>query len=220
MAINVGNDWQPIFEEEEKKDYYMKLREKLANEYRSSTVYPDKQDIFNAFKYCSLADTKVCIIGQDPYHDVNQAHGLAFSVKEGVQLPPSLQNIYKELEDDMGIPQRTSGCLDSWAKQGVLLLNAVLTVRAHQAASHRSLGWENFTDNAIKHLNEREKPVVFILWGNFAKKKSELITNSHHYIIESAHPSPLSASRGFLGSKPFSKTNKFLLKNNMIPINW
>ena len=220
MAINVGNDWQPIFEEEEKKDYYLKLREELVNEYRSTTVYPDKQDIFNAFKYCSLADTKVCIIGQDPYHDINQAHGLAFSVKDGVDLPPSLQNIYKELESDMGIPQRASGCLDSWAKQGVLLLNAVLTVRAHQAASHKSLGWENFTDNAIRHLNDREQPVVFILWGNFARKKAELITNSHHYIIESAHPSPLSASRGFFGSKPFSKTNKFLLKNNIIPINW
>jgi len=220
MAISVGNDWQSIFDIEVKKDYYIKLREKLVREYQTTTVYPDKEDIFNAFKYCSLEDTKVCIIGQDPYHDVNQAHGLAFSVKEGVPLPPSLINIYKELEDDMGIPARDSGCLDNWAKQGVLLLNAVLTVRAHQAASHRSLGWENFTDNAIKHLNDREKPVVFILWGNFARKKAELITNSHHYIIESAHPSPLSASRGFFGSKPFSKTNKFLLKNNMIPINW
>ena len=220
MAISVGNDCQSIFDIEVKKDYYIKLREKLVREYQTTTVYPDKEDIFNAFKYCSLEDTKVCIIGQDPYHDVNQAHGLAFSVKEGVPLPPSLINIYKELEDDMGIPARDSGCLDNWAKQGVLLLNAVLTVRAHQAASHRSLGWENFTDNAIKHLNDREKPVVFILWGNFARKKAELITNSHHYIIESAHPSPLSASRGFFGSKPFSKTNKFLLKNNMIPINW
>ncbi|MBN2879937.1 MAG: uracil-DNA glycosylase [Clostridia bacterium] len=220
MAINVGNDWQEIFDVEAKKEYYIKLREKLVQEYTHNTVYPDKEDIFNAFKYCSLADTKVCIIGQDPYHDVNQAHGLAFSVKEGVELPPSLINIYKELSEDMGAPMKTSGCLDSWAKQGVLLLNAVLTVRAHQAASHKSLGWEQFTDNAIMKLNEREKPVVFILWGNFARKKAELITNSRHYIIESAHPSPLSASRGFFGSKPFSKTNKFLLKNNIIPIKW
>ena len=220
MAINVGNDWQPIFEVETKKEYYVQLREKLVIEYMDNTIFPIKDDIFNAFKYCSYDDTKVCIIGQDPYHDDNQAHGLAFSVKDGVKIPPSLLNIYKELEDDMGIPIREFGCLDNWAKQGVLLLNAVLTVRAHQAASHKSIGWEQFTDNAIKHLNEREKPVVFILWGNFARKKAELITNSHHYIIESAHPSPLSASRGFFGSKPFSKTNKFLLKNNIIPIIW
>lgn len=220
MAINVGNDWQPIFDIETKKEYYLKLREELVKEYMTQKVFPDKSDIFNAFKYCSYEDTKVCIIGQDPYHDINQAHGLAFSVKEGVSLPPSLMNIYKELEDDMGVPAKTSGCLDNWAKQGVLLLNAVLTVRAHQAASHRKLGWEEFTDNAIKQLNEREKPVVFILWGNFARKKAELITNTQHYIIESAHPSPLSASRGFFGSKPFSKANKFLLKNNIIPINW
>lgn len=220
MAISVGNDWQSIFDEEVKKDYYIKLREQLVKEYTYNTVFPDKKDIFNAFKYCSYEDTKVCIIGQDPYHDIDQAHGLAFSVKDGVKVPPSLVNIYKELEDDMGVPVRDSGCLDSWAKQGVLLLNAVLTVRAHQAASHRKLGWEQFTDNAIKHLNEREKPVVFILWGNFARKKSELITNKHHHIIESAHPSPLSASRGFFGSKPFSKANKFLLKNNIIPIKW
>ena len=220
MAINVGNDWQMIFDEEVKKEYYIKLREHLVSEYARQTIFPDKNDIFNAFKYCSYEDTKVCIIGQDPYHDVNQAHGLAFSVKDGVKVPPSLLNIYKELEGDMGIPVRTTGCLDNWAKQGVLLLNAVLTVRAHQAASHRKLGWEQFTDNAIMRLNERELPVVFILWGNFARKKKELITNSHHCIIESAHPSPLSASRGFFGSKPFSKTNKILLKNNFIPIKW
>jgi len=220
MAINVGNDWQAIFDIEEKKDYYIKLRENLVKEYSSQTIFPDKNDIFNAFQYCSYADTKVCIIGQDPYHDVNQAHGLAFSVQEGVKVPPSLVNIYKELKDDMDIDIDQSGCLDRWAKQGVLLLNAVLTVRAHQAASHRKLGWEQFTDNAIIQLNEREKPVVFILWGNFARKKKELITNEHHYIIESAHPSPLSASRGFFGSKPFSKANKFLLKNNNIPIRW
>lgn len=220
MAINVGNDWQPIFDVEEKKDYYIKLRESLVKEYTTHNIFPDKDDIFNAFKYCSYEDTKVCVIGQDPYHDINQAHGLAFSVKDGVKVPPSLVNIYKELKDDMGVEISESGCLDNWAKQGVLLLNAVLTVRAHQAASHRKLGWEQFTDNAIIKLNEREEPVVFILWGNFARKKKELITNGHHYIIESAHPSPLSASRGFLGSKPFSKTNKFLLKSNVIPIRW
>jgi len=220
MAINVGNDWQSIFDIEEKKEYYIKLREKLVKEYLTTTIFPNKEDIFNAFKYCSYESTKVCIIGQDPYHDVNQAHGLAFSVKEGVKIPPSLLNIYKELNDDIGVPIKTCGCLDDWAKQGVLLLNAVLTVRAHQAASHRKLGWEQFTDNAIKYLNDREKPVVFILWGNFARKKAELITNSQHYIIESAHPSPLSASRGFFGSKPFSNANKFLLKNNIIPVKW
>lgn len=220
MAINVGNDWQPIFDIEVKKDYYMKLRENLVAEYSTQKIFPDKNDIFNAFKYCSYEDTKVCIIGQDPYHDVDQAHGLAFSVKDGVKIPPSLVNIYKELKDDMGVEIRDSGCLDDWARQGVLLLNAVLTVRAHEAASHRNLGWEQFTDNAIIKLNEREKPVVFILWGNFARKKKELITNNHHYIIESPHPSPLSASRGFFGSKPFSKANKFLLKNNLIPIMW
>lgn len=220
MAINVGNDWQPIFDIEVKKDYYMKLRESLVEEYRTQKIFPDKNDIFNAFKHCSYENTKVCIIGQDPYHDDNQAHGLAFSVKDGVKIPPSLVNIYKELKDDMGVEIRDSGCLDEWAKQGVLLLNSVLTVRAHQAASHRNLGWEQFTDNAIIKLNEREKPVVFILWGNFARKKKELITNNHHYIIESPHPSPLSASRGFFGSKPFSKANKFLLKNNVVPIMW
>lgn len=220
MAINVGNDWQPIFDEETRKEYYTSLKEKLVEEYRTKTIFPNRDDIFNAFKYCSYVDTKVCIIGQDPYHDVNQAHGLAFSVKEEVKIPPSLVNIYKELYDDLSVPIKGTGCLDDWAKQGVLLLNAVLTVRAHQAASHRKLGWEQFTNNAIEHLNKREKPVVFILWGNFARKKKELITNSHHYIIESAHPSPLSASRGFFGSKPFSKTNKFLLKSNIVPINW
>lgn len=220
MAINVGNDWQSIFDIETNKEYYKKLRQNLVHEYQSGTVYPNKDDIFNAFEYCSYENTKVCIIGQDPYHDVDQAHGLAFSVKEGVKIPPSLQNIYKELHSDLGVPIRESGCLDEWAKQGVLLLNSVLTVRAHNAASHKNLGWDKFTDNAISHLNKREQPVVFILWGNFAKKKAELITNKYHLIISSVHPSPLSATRGFFGSKPFSMANNFLLKNNIIPIKW
>lgn len=220
MGINIDNDWQSIFEVEQKKDYYIKLRQKLVNEYKNYTIFPNEYDIFNAFKYCSYEDTKVCIIGQDPYHDVNQAHGLAFSVNDGTKIPPSLRNIFIELYDDLGVPVKESGYLEAWAKQGVLLLNAVLTVRAHSAASHRKLGWEDFTDNIIYNLNKRKKPVVFILWGNFAKSKAELITNKDHCIILSVHPSPLSASRGFFGSKPFSKANDFLVKNNIEPIAW
>ena len=177
-------------------------------------------DIFNALHYTSYEDTKICIIGQDPYHGVGQAHGLSFSVRKGVAPPPSLLNIFKELEDDLGIKRPTTGCLEPWAKQGVLLLNSVLTVRANHAASHRNLGWEEFTDKIISLLNEREKPLVFILWGNFAISKKKLITNPNHLILTSPHPSPLSASRGFFGSHPFSKANKFLMEHGQTPIDF
>lgn len=177
-------------------------------------------DIFNAFHYTSYSDTKVCIIGQDPYHGPGQAHGLCFSVKPEVKVPPSLQNIYKELKSDLGCTIPNHGYLKKWTEQGVLLLNAVLTVRAGQAASHRGKGWEQFTDYVIRQLNEREKPVVFMLWGNFAISKSDMITNSQHHIIKSPHPSPLSANRGFFGSRPFSKANAFLTENGFSPVDW
>ena len=190
------------------------------DEYDKKTIYPPKDYIFNALKLTSYKDTKVVIVGQDPYHGEHQAHGLSFSVQKGVKLPPSLQNIYKELESDLGIPPRTDGDLTGWAKQGVLMLNAVLTVEKDKAASHRNLGWEPMTDYIIKLLNKKDEPVVFILWGNFAKEKAKLITNPNHYIIISPHPSPFSAYSGFFGSKPFSKTNDFLISKKMQPIDW
>ncbi|WP_294463880.1 uracil-DNA glycosylase [uncultured Anaerofustis sp.] len=220
MAIEFKNDWQKILKDEFQKDYYKELRKKLVYEYKHYKIYPDMYDLFNALHYTSYEDTKICIIGQDPYHGEGQAHGLSFSVREGVQPPPSLLNIYKEMEDDLGIKPPKTGCLIPWAKQGVLLLNAVLTVRANSAASHRSLGWEEFTDRIIELLNEREKPLVFILWGNFAISKKELITNPNHLILTSPHPSPLSANRGFFGSKPFSKANAFLEQTGQTPIDF
>lgn len=214
------NDWQDLLEDEMEKDYYQKLRAFLVKEYKTRTIYPDMYDIFNALHFTSYKDTKVVILGQDPYHGPNQAYGLAFSVKPGVRIPPSLINIYKELKDDLGCYIPNHGDLTKWAKEGVLLLNASLTVRAGEANSHKKIGWEIFTDHIIKLLNEREDPIVFILWGNSAKKKGELITNPKHHIITSVHPSPLSASRGFFGSKPFSKTNKFLESIGKKPIDW
>ena len=193
---------------------------KILHEYDIKTIYPPKDYIFNALKLTSYKDTKVVIVGQDPYHGEHQAHGLSFSVQKGVKVPPSLQNIYKELYDDLGVPIRNDGDLTGWAKQGVLLLNAVLTVEKDKAASHRNWGWELLTDYIIKVLNMKEEPVVFILWGNFAKEKAKLITNPHHYIITSPHPSPFSAYSGFFGSKPFSKTNDYLVKNNLKSIDW
>ena len=219
MAI-LKNDWAPLLEEEFKKPYYLELRKFLVNEYNTRTIYPDKYDIFNALHFTPYEKTKVVILGQDPYHGPGQAHGLSFSVKPGVPIPPSLQNIYRELADDLGCKIPNHGFLEHWAKQGVLLLNTVLTVRAGQANSHRGKGWEQFTDRVISLLNEREKPVVFILWGRPAQSKKALITNSHHYFIESPHPSPLSASRGFFGSRPFSRANRFLRENNMEEIDW
>jgi len=216
----IGNDWDEklkvIWESPGFKNFY----KKIMDMYEVKEIYPPKDYIFNALKLTSYENTKVVIVGQDPYHGKGEAHGLSFSVQKGVRVPPSLQNIYKELKDDLGIPPKDNGDLTGWAKQGVLLLNSVLTVEKDKAASHRNLGWEPMTDYIIKLINLKEEPVVFILWGNFAKEKAKLITNPHHYIIMSPHPSPFSAYSGFFGSKPFSKTNKFLEKNGLVPIDW
>lgn len=214
------NDWSPLLEGEFAKSYYQRLRKLLVKEYRTRTIYPGPYEIYNALHYTSFKDTKVVIIGQDPYHGPGQAHGLSFSVKPGVGIPPSLQNIYKELHDDLGCYIPDNGCLVEWTKQGVLLLNAVLTVRAGIPNSHQGLGWEYFTDKVIETLNQRETPVVFILWGKFAQAKQQLITNSQHFIIKSPHPSPFSANRGFFGSKPFSRANAFLREIGRQEINW
>lgn len=214
------NDWQEILAPEFASDYYLQLRTFLKKEYQSQTIYPDMYDIFNALHYTDYNKVKALILGQDPYHGPGQAHGLAFSVQRGVQIPPSLRNIYKELESDLGYPAPDHGNLESWAKEGVLLLNASLTVRANQAASHSKIGWEHFTDRIIQALNERDQPLVFILWGRHAQAKEVYITNPQHKIIKSVHPSPLSASRGFLGSRPFSQANDFLISQGIDPINW
>lgn len=216
----IGNDWDQKLDVIWNSPGFQKFYKMIMAEYDKKTIYPPKDYIFNALKLTSYKDTKVVIVGQDPYHGEHQAHGLSFSVQKGVKLPPSLQNIYKELESDLGIPPRTDGDLTGWAKQGVLMLNAVLTVEKDKAASHRNLGWEPMTDYIIKLLNKKDEPVVFILWGNFAKEKSKLITNPNHYIIISPHPSPFSAYSGFFGSKPFSKTNDFLISKKMQPIDW
>lgn len=216
----IGNDWDLYLEEEYNKDYFKKLIEFIDKEYSEKTIYPKKYEIFNAFRHTSYKDTKVVILGQDPYHGVNQAEGLSFSVKNCVRKPPSLQNIFKEMESDLGIPFPTSNSLIPWAEEGVLLLNTVLTVQESHPASHKDIGWEQFTDEVIKKLNEKETPVVFILWGNFARNKKKLITNPNHYVIESAHPSPFSAYNGFFGSRPFSKTNAFLKSKGIKEIDW
>lgn len=218
--INIGNDWDELLKGEFEKSYYLELREFLKNEYSTKIIYPNMYDIFNALKYTSYKDTKVLILGQDPYHGENQAHGLAFSVKPGVKIPPSLLNMYKELNSEYGCFIPNNGFLVPWTEQGVLLLNTALTVRAHEANSHKGKGWEIFTDNIIKLLNERHDPVIFVLWGNNARSKKKLIDTQKHYIIESAHPSPLSASRGFFGSKPFSKINEILISLGKTPIDW
>lgn len=214
------NDWQELLEDEFKKDYYLNLRQFLIQEYRTKAVYPDKYDIFNALHYTAYQNVKVVILGQDPYHGPNQAHGLSFSVKPGIQPPPSLMNIYKELKDDVDCYIPNHGYLKQWADQGVLLLNTVLTVLAGQANSHRNMGWEQVTDKIISLLNQREEPIVFILWGSNAQSKTNLITNKNHHIIKSVHPSPLSACRGFFKSKPFSKTNTILASRGKSPIHW
>ncbi|MDD6042842.1 MAG: uracil-DNA glycosylase [Eubacteriaceae bacterium] len=218
--VNIGNKWDQVLEGEFDKEYYRKLRQFLIEEYRTQTVYPDMHDIFNALKATSYENVKAVILGQDPYHEPGQAHGMAFSVKPGVKTPPSLVNIYKEIKDDLGLEIPQTGYLESWAQQGVLLLNTCLTVRAHRANSHRGKGWEQFTDRVIELLNEREKPVVFILWGANAKSKENLITNGRHLVLKGAHPSPLSAYNGFYGGRYFSKTNEFLEKNGEKPICW
>jgi uracil-DNA glycosylase len=218
--VSLGNDWDTILANEFKKSYYLKIREFLKSEYSTKTIFPPMHDIFNALKYTSFSNTRVVILGQDPYHEIGQAHGLSFSVKRGVKVPPSLVNIYKELNSDIGMKIPSHGELTSWAKQGVLLLNATLTVREGQANSHQKIGWSIFTDEIIKILNTSNKPIVFILWGGNARSKKSFITNKNHLIIESAHPSPLSAYNGFLGSRPFSRANDFLIKNGLEPINW
>lgn len=220
MTVNITAGWLEHLKDEFEKEYYKNLRAFLIKEYASNSIYPDKYDIFNALNYTDYKDVKVVILGQDPYHGPNQAHGLSFSVKPGIPAPPSLVNIYKELKDDIGCYIPNNGYLKKWADQGVLLLNTALTVRANEANSHRNKGWEIFTDAVISALNNREKPVVFILWGNNAISKEKLITNRSHYIIKSVHPSPLSASRGFFGSKPFSKTNAFLQSIGETTIDW
>ena len=214
------NDWEALLEPEMQKPYYRELRQFLIGEYRTHRIYPDMYAIFNALHYTAYADVKVVILGQDPYHGPGQAHGLSFSVLPGVPAPPSLLNIFKELQDDLGCTMPNNGCLKPWAEQGVLLLNAVLTVREHQAASHQGHGWEKFTDHIIELLNQREKPLAFILWGSPARRKKAMITNPRHFIVESPHPSPLSAFRGFFGSKPFSRVNEFLKSTGQEPIDW
>lgn len=214
------NDWHDLLDDEFKKDYYLKLRGFLAHEYRTRTIYPDMYDIFNALHYTGYRDVKAVILGQDPYHGPNQAHGLAFSVQEGVAVPPSLLNIYKELSADMGCYIPNNGCLTPWAKQGVLLLNTCLTVVAGQANSHRNKGWEALTDRIIQLLNQKNTPVVFLLWGSNAKSKTIFITDRKHLVLTSAHPSPLSANRGFFGCRHFSRTNKFLKETGQQPIDW
>lgn len=214
------NDWAPLLDGEFQKPYYQQLRKVLLKEYQTKVIYPDKYDIFNALHLTPFNETKVVIIGQDPYHGPGQAHGLSFSVKPGVALPPSLQNIYKELQADLGCYIPNNGYLVEWAKQGVLLLNSVLTVRAGTPNSHKGLGWEILTNKVIETLNQREKPVVFILWGNFAQQKQQLITSSQHFILKSPHPSPLSANRGFFGNRPFSRTNAILRENGLEEIDW
>lgn len=218
--VNIGNEWDELLKGEFEKEYYLKLREFLKKEYFTYQVYPNMYDIFNALKFTSYSDVKAVIIGQDPYHGPGQAHGLCFSVQKGIAIPPSLQNMYKELYSDLGIPPANHGYLKKWADNGVLMMNAVLTVRGGQANSHRNMGWEIFTDKVITLLNNREQPIVFILWGNNAKQKMKLITNPHHLILQAAHPSPLSAFNGFFGCKHFSKTNDFLISHGISPIDW
>ena len=216
----LGNDWDEILKDEWEKPYFLSLSAFLENEYATATIYPEKQDLFNALRYTSFSDCRVVIIGQDPYHEPGQAHGLCFSVKEGIKLPPSLKNIYKELESDLNIPPSKSGCLTKWAKQGVLLLNNVLSVRRGAAASHKGKGWEQFTDAVIEKLNDKQTPIIFLLWGAHAKKKCTLITNPSHKKLICAHPSPLSAYNGFFGCRHFSLCNRYLSESNQEPIDW
>ncbi len=218
--VKLGNDWDEILKDEWEKPYYKQLRQFLKKEYSTYEIYPDMHDIFNALKYTSFADCKAVIIGQDPYHEPGQAHGLCFSVKPGIPLPPSLKNIYKEMESDLGIPPAKNGYLEKWAKSGVLMLNNVLTVRRANANSHKDKGWEQFTDSVIEKLNEKETPVVFILWGANARKKCEKITNPIHKKLISVHPSPLSAYGGFFGCRHFSKCNDLLIQAGLEPIDW
>lgn len=218
--VRFDNDWDDLLRDEFAKDYYLRLRTFLKAEYSTRAIFPDMHSIFSALKLCSRQETKVVILGQDPYHGPGQAHGLAFSVQQGVETPPSLQNIYKELQQDLGCFIPNNGCLTPWARQGVLLLNASLTVRAGAAASHRNAGWEQLTDRIIELVNEKEHPAVFLLWGNHAKEKASLVTDSRHLILAAVHPSPLSAHRGFFGCRHFSQANRFLCEHGLRPIDW
>jgi len=218
--VCINNEWDEILKTEFEKEYFKNLMKFLEEEYSTRIIYPKKDDIFDAMRSTSYSDTMVVILGQDPYHGENQAHGMAFSVKEGVAMPPSLVNIFKELKDDLGFEIPKNGCLMPWANEGVLLLNTVLTVRAGEANSHKNKGWETFTDNIILQLNNRAKPVIFIFWGAPAHNKQKLITNPNHYILTAPHPSPLSSYRGFFGCKHFSKANSILSSIGEKPINW
>ncbi|HEX2969764.1 MAG TPA: uracil-DNA glycosylase [Bacteroidales bacterium] len=220
MDVKIDNSWKKVLEKEFSKDYFVRLTEFVRIEYSKGTVYPPGSLIFNAFNLCSLDSVKAVIVGQDPYHGPGQAHGLCFSVREGVDNPPSLINIFKEIESDLGVKPLQSGNLERWASQGVLLLNATLTVRAHNAGSHQRKGWEEFTDSVINVLNREKENLVFFLWGAYAQKKCETIDRSRHLVLESVHPSPLSASRGFFGNRHFSKCNEYLLKHGKQPISW
>ncbi|HAE43046.1 MAG TPA: uracil-DNA glycosylase [Clostridiales bacterium] len=220
MSQILNNDWHDVLADEFKKPYYKELRNFLISEYKTRIIYPDKHDIFNALHYTPLKDMKVLLLGLDPYHDENQAHGLSFSVMPGQRIPPSLQNIYKELKDDLGYDIPSNGYLKKWADQGVLLLNTVLTVRAHQANSHQGMGWEQFTDAVIRAVNKQDRPIVIFLWGKPAQSKKPMLTNDRHLVLTAPHPSPLSAYRGFFGSKPFSKANAFLEKRGVGKIDW
>ena len=218
--IRLGNDWDELLESEFKQEYYLRLRAKLKLEYRSGAVYPPAQEIFSALRLTAYQAVRVVILGQDPYHGPGQAHGLAFSVPHGVLAPPSLLNILREVQTDCGFAPPTHGCLDAWTSQGVLLLNAVLTVRKNLPTSHAKLGWEQFTDRVVELLNARSAPMVFLLWGNYAKAKGQLVTNSRHLVLTAAHPSPLSAHRGFFGCRHFSQANAFLFKTGQQPVDW
>lgn len=216
----ISNDWLEVLRDEFKKPYYKQLFQTVNQEYRTRKIFPPAEDIFNAFHLTPFHQVKVVILGQDPYHNYGQAHGLCFSVRKGVEIPPSLVNIYQELHDDLGCTIPDHGCLTKWAEQGVLMLNTVLTVRAHQAHSHRDIGWEEFTDAVIRALNKEDRPIVFILWGAPAQRKASMLDNPNHLILKSPHPSPLSAFRGFFGSRPFSKTNAFLKEHGEMEIDW
>lgn len=220
MDVKIEESWKKVLAGEFEKPYFAQLINFVKAEYAAGTVYPEGKNIFNAFNLCPLPNVKVVIIGQDPYHEPRQAHGLCFSVQDGVEFPPSLQNIFKEIESDLGTPVPQSGNLERWARQGVFLLNSILTVRAHQAASHANKGWETFTDEVIKQISDKTENVVFMLWGNYAKVKGKVIDTKKHLILNTVHPSPLSVYRGFFGCKHFSRANQYLAEHGKTPINW
>lgn len=218
--LTIENDWKPVLQQEKQKEYFRELEMEIEREYEQAHVFPERENVLAAMKGTALSDTKVVILGQDPYHNEGQAHGYSFSVRPHVSIPPSLRNIYKEMEQDLNIKKPNHGCLQSWAAEGVLLLNDVLTVRAHEPHSHKGIGWEKFTDAVIQKINEREQPVVFLLWGKHAQKKADFVDRERHLVLESSHPSPFAAHRGFFGSRPFSKANEFLNMHGESPVNW